>query len=44
MTLNQELIRARCQEIEDFLERLGRIRSKTKEAFLNDRDAHDIVS
>ena len=44
MTLNQELIRTRCQEIEESLERLGRIREKTQEAFLGDRDTQDIAS
>jgi len=44
MTLNQELIRSRCQEIEESLGRLERIGEKTKESFLNDRDAQDIAS
>ncbi len=44
MTLNQELIRTRCQEIEESLERLGRIREIKKEAFLADRDTQDIAS
>ena len=44
MTLNQELIRARCQEIEESLERLERIRKKTKETFLSERDTQDIAS
>jgi len=44
MTLNQELIRTRCQELEESLERLERIRETPKEAFLNDLDAQDIAS
>lgn len=44
MTLNQDLIRARCEEIADSLDRLERIRQKSKEAFLDDRDAQDIAS
>lgn len=44
MTLNEELIRSRCQEIAESLIRLESIGGKTKEAFLNDRDAQDIAS
>jgi len=44
MTLNQELIRSRCQEISESLVRLESIVEKTKESFLNDRDAQDIAS
>lgn len=44
MTLNEELIRSRCQEIEESLGRLESIGEKTKEEFLNDRDAQDIAS
>jgi len=44
MTLNEELIRSRCQEIEESIGRLESIGEKTKEAFLNDRDAQDIAS
>ncbi len=44
MTLNQDLIRTRCQEIEESLERLERIRKEPKEVFLNDPDAQDIAS
>lgn len=44
MTLNEELIRSRCQEISESLVRLESIGEKTKEVFLNDRDAQDIAS
>ena len=44
MTLNEELIRSRCQEIAESLVRLERIGEKTKEVFLNDCDAQDIAS
>jgi uncharacterized protein YutE (UPF0331/DUF86 family) len=43
VSLNQELIRTRCQEIEESLERLEKIRSGPKEAFLKDRDTQDIA-
>lgn len=43
MTLNQELIRSRCQDIEESLERLDKIKTKTREAFLADQDAKDIT-
>ncbi len=43
MILNQELILTRCQEIEDSLERIKRIREMTKEEFLKDKDAQDIA-
>jgi uncharacterized protein YutE (UPF0331/DUF86 family) len=45
MTLNPDLVRVRCQEIEDSLARLGQLRAGlTKDQFLNDRDAQDIAS
>ena len=44
MNLDQELIRTRCQEIADSLERLGRIKGKSKEEFLTDQDIKDIAS
>ena len=45
MTLNSDLVRARCQEIEDSLARLDELRKGlTKDQFLNDRDAQDIAS
>ncbi len=43
MTLNQELIRGRCQEITDSLARLEKIGGQTKEQFLEDQDAQDIA-
>ena len=43
MNLNQELVRTRCQEIEDSLERLERIGKRPKEDFLKDQDAQDIA-
>ena len=43
MILNQDLVRARCQEIEESLERLGRIKEKSKEEFLRDQDFQDIA-
>ncbi len=43
MNLNQELIRTRCQEIEESLARLERIKIKGKEDFLKDQDAQDIA-
>ena len=43
MSLNQEIIRSRCQEIEESLERLERIRTKPKEEFLKDSDIQDIA-
>jgi uncharacterized protein YutE (UPF0331/DUF86 family) len=44
MSLNPELIRTRCQEIEESITRLNDIKRKTKEEFLNDRDTQDIAS
>lgn len=45
MTLNPDLVRARCQEIEDSLERLDKIKTDfSKAQFLNDRDTQDIAS
>jgi uncharacterized protein YutE (UPF0331/DUF86 family) len=43
MNLNQELVRTRCQEIEESLEHLERIRLTPKEEFLKDRDLQDIA-
>ena len=43
MTLNQELIRTRCQEIEESLSRLERIRIVPKEIFMKDGDLQDIA-
>lgn len=45
MTLNPDLVRTRCQEIEDSLTRLDKIRNGlSRDQFLNDRDAQDISS
>ncbi|HAR46354.1 MAG: hypothetical protein A2X56_03130 [Nitrospirae bacterium GWC2_57_13] len=44
MMINEELVRTRCQEIEDSLERLERIKASAKEKFLTDRDLQDIAS
>lgn len=43
MNLNQELIRTKCQEIEESIERLEKIKLKDKEEFLEDRDLQDIA-
>jgi uncharacterized protein YutE (UPF0331/DUF86 family) len=43
MILNQDLIRTRCQEIEDSLARLEKIKIIPKEEFLRDRDLQDIA-
>ncbi|RJR14947.1 MAG: DUF86 domain-containing protein [Nitrospiraceae bacterium] len=44
MSLNPELVRTRCQEIEESLERLEQISNKSREEFLSDRDQQDIAS
>ena len=44
MNLDQDLIRTRCQEIADSLERLERIKQKSKDEFLADQDIKDIAS
>lgn len=43
MTLNSDLIRSRCAEIEDSLNRLEEFRSIRREAFLENRDMLDIA-
>jgi len=43
MMLNQELILSRCEEIEDSLNRIKKIKEMTKEEFLKDRDAQDLA-
>lgn len=43
MNLNQDLIRTRCQEIEESLNRLEGIKVRPKEDFLKDQDAQDIA-
>ena len=44
MKLNRELIKNRCQEISDSLERLEKIKNSSKEEFLKNRDLQDISS
>jgi uncharacterized protein YutE (UPF0331/DUF86 family) len=43
MTLDADVIRTRCGEIEQALDRLTRIRTAGREAFLADADAKDIA-
>jgi len=43
MNLNPELVRTRCQEIEESLGRLEKIKAVKKEDFLKDRDLQDIA-
>jgi uncharacterized protein YutE (UPF0331/DUF86 family) len=43
MTLNPDLIRTRCHEIESSLVRLEHIRSLTREQFLSDQDTLDVA-
>lgn len=43
MKLNADLIRQRCLDIADSLQRLEAIRGETKENFLNNRDLQDIA-
>jgi len=43
VTLNPDLVRTRCQEIEDAVRRLERLRELTREAFTSDDDARDIA-
>ncbi|MCK4766644.1 MAG: DUF86 domain-containing protein [Candidatus Aminicenantes bacterium] len=44
MSLNQELIRTRCEEIFDCLERLEKIKESAREEFIVNRDLQDIAS
>ncbi len=44
MTLDADVVRSRCQEIDQSLERLERIREDGRERFLASRDAQDIAS
>lgn len=45
MTLDQDVVRSRCAEIEESLDRLRRLRDDVgREAFLVDRDAQDIAA
>lgn len=43
MSLNPDLVRARCGEIEDSLRRLERLRAMDREHFLADQDALDLA-
>lgn len=43
MSLNQDLVRARCQEIEESIEGLEMIKERGREEFLKDRDLKDIA-
>lgn len=43
MNLNQDLIRTRCQDIEESLTRLEQVKLLPKEVFLNDQDVRDIA-
>jgi len=43
MTLNPELVRTRCSEIEESVSRLERLRDLPRERFLADQDALDIA-
>lgn len=43
MKLNPDLIRTRCQEIKESLERLEKIKAMPKEDFLENRDLQDIA-
>lgn len=44
MDLDHDLVRNRCREITESLERLDKIGKMSKEAFLGDQDARDIAS
>jgi uncharacterized protein YutE (UPF0331/DUF86 family) len=44
MTLDGDVVRTRCSEIEESLARLERIRAGGREPFLSDRDLQDIAS
>jgi uncharacterized protein YutE (UPF0331/DUF86 family) len=44
VTLDADVVRIRCTEIEQALERLARIRDGGRAAFLKDQDAKDIAS
>jgi len=43
VTLNPDLVRTRCQEIEDAVARLERLRNLTRDDFVNSEDARDIA-
>ena len=44
MSLNEGLIQKRCQDIEDSLKRLEKIKEVDKDEFLKNRDLQDIAS
>jgi uncharacterized protein YutE (UPF0331/DUF86 family) len=44
MSLNEEIIQKRCEEITDSLKRLEKIKKSSKDKFLKDRDLQDIAS
>ena len=43
MSLNADLIRARCAEIEESVSRLERFKSLSRDAFLSDQDTLDVA-
>jgi hypothetical protein len=43
VTLNADLVRTRCGDIEDAVKRLDRIRTMPRAEFLADRDVQDIA-
>lgn len=43
MTLNADLVRARCAEIEDSVSRLERFARRSRDEFLTDQDALDVA-
>ena len=43
MKLNQEIVRTRCQEIAESLERLNSIKKEGKRRFLEDQDLQDVA-
>lgn len=43
MSINGDLVRSRCQDITDSLNRLERIAQQPREMFVEDRDAQDIA-
>ena len=44
MTLNADLIRARCGEIEDSINRLKQFQEMTREEFLSNQDFLDVAT
>ena len=43
MTLNPDIVRARCAEIDDSLARLEQLRSLSRDAFLSNQDLLDVA-